>query len=151
MPKGLSLESVRISCPVLASRRLTVLAEFSVASQRPSRLKAIAWTSFILLPMVLSCSPVDTSQDLTLWSQLPDASRRPSGLNATAVTQPECPLRVRSSKKSGGEVRLEVTGAGTAAATARIGGFTEALRVGGSKGSSLAVTVAVWFLCTSIP
>src|ERR1700738_1788184 len=121
----------------MASRRLTVLAEFSVASQRPSRLKASAWTSFILRATVPSCSPVDTSQNLTLWSQLPDASRCPSGLNATPVTQPECPLRVRSSEKSGGDVRVEVRDAGTAGATARMGAFTDALKVGGSKGSSL--------------
>jgi hypothetical protein len=43
-----------------------VLLEFSVAIQSPSRLKASACTSFILLPTVLSCCPVGTFQNLTV-------------------------------------------------------------------------------------
>src|SRR5437868_8705810 len=127
----------------MASRKLTLLAEFSVASHRPSRLKASAWTSLSLPATILSCSPVETSQNLRVWSQLPEASRCPSGLNATPVTQPACPFNVWANRKSGGDSRVGMTG--TAGYSGRTGGLMAALKGGGSTGSSLAGTVEIWF------
>src|SRR3984893_5932439 len=128
-PKGLSLGSVRISCPVDGSRRLVVSEEFSVASQYPSRLNASDWTSLMSLATVPNCLPVDTSQNLTVRSQLPEASRLPSGLKATAVTQPLWALKVRSNTKSGGCGRVRITGARIAVVTERTGDFAVSLKV----------------------
>src|SRR5882724_10134549 len=114
-PNGLSLGKARISRPEVESRKVAVFEEFSVASQCPSRLKVNDWISFIsfILPATaFSWSTVATCQNLTVRSQLPEARRCPSGLNAIAVTHPEWAFRVRSSTKSGGEGRVEVTGGG---------------------------------------